>query len=344
MFQRSPTSDSVNHLEKSARQAIKKGLIIITLLVGIAGLAVPAEARHLAGDNNPGIPPSYNEVSRAPDSDLIPAGQLKPAPGAIETISRTVTVTIEVTVPEFTPGTVYIFGNQPELGDWNPSAVPMVQSGAYAWGITLEFPEDTALAFSFGRGSQNTGEAEQNGNTTIPARELTVTYGVDGAQSAYYEVANWRDPIVIDHFPRDGASSLPIDSTFSVSWSQPMGVGTGFLVVGPGGPVSGSFTYYANTFTYVFEPVDLLNIGATYAITVAGQTDAGQDVQQVPVQFAFDTMVPTSVDLVVLAEKGSITDSWWWVSWPWLMVLLTAVSLSGLVWIKRRRTVLAENR
>lgn len=338
----------MNHLGKSARQAIKKGLIVITLLVGIVGLAIPAEARHLANNNNPSaaadIPLSTKEASRAPDSDLIPVGQLKPALPAIETISRTVTVTIEVTVPEFTPGTVYIFGNQPEIGDWNPSAVPMAQSGAYTWSITLEFPEETALTFSFGRGSENTGEAEEDGNATVPARELTVTYGADGAQSAYYEVANWRDPIVIDHFPRDGASSLPIDSTFSVSWSQPMGVGTGFLVAGPEGPVSGSFTYYANTYTYVFEPEDLLHIGATYAITVAGQTDAGQDVQQVPVQFAFDTMVPTSVDLVVLAEKESITDSWWWVSWPWLMVLLTAVSLSGLVWLKRRRTVLAEKR
>jgi hypothetical protein len=59
----------------------------------------------------------------------------------------------------------------------------------------------------------------------------------------------------------------------------------------------------------------------------------------VPAQFNFDNMVLTSVELVTLAEKPTITDSWWWVSWPWLMVLLTAVSLIGVVWIKRRRTV-----
>jgi hypothetical protein len=331
----------VTHLGKSAWQTLQKGLIAATLLVGIAGLAVPAEARHLPDDNNPsiasGIPINYKEVSRAPDRDLVPDSQQAPAPHPIETISRTVSVTIEVTVPEFTPGTVYIFGNQPELGDWNPSAVPMAQSGAYTWRITLDFPEDTPLAFNFGRDSQKTEETEQDGNTTIPARELTVIYGVDGVQSAYYEVANWRDPIVVDHFPRDGESSLPIDTTISVSWSQPMGVGAGFLVEGPGGPVIGSFTYYANTYTHVFAPADLLHIGATYTITAARQTDAGQDIQQVPVQFAFDTMVPTSVDLVVLAEKESITESWWWVSWPWLMVLLTAISLSGVVWIKRRK-------
>jgi len=326
----------VNHIGKSARQAIQKGLIAIILLVGIVGLAVPAEARHFSPDSNPSIasnlPLNHKESSRAPNTDLVLLdSHLAPAPRDIETISRTVSVTIEVTVPEFTPGTVYIFGSQPELGDWNPSAVPMTQSGADTWLIALDFPEDTPLGFNFGRGSQYTEESEQDGNTSVPARELTVTYGTDGVQSASYEVANWRDPIVVDHFPRAGASSLPIDTTISVSWSQPMGVGT-------------TFTYYANTYTYVFEPAELLNIGATYAITVTGQTDAGQDIQQVPVQFAFDTMVPTSVDLVVLAEKESITDSWWWVSWPWLMVLLSATSLSGLVWIKRRRTALSGDR
>jgi hypothetical protein len=339
----------VKYPGKYAWQAIQKGLIAIILLVGIVGLAVPAEARHFFPDSNPSIasnlPLNHKESHRAPNTDLVLLdSHLAPAPRDIETISRTVSVTIEVTVPEFTPGTVYIFGSQPELGDWNPSAVPMTQSGADTWLIALDFPEDTPLGFNFGRGSQYTEESEQDGNTSVPARELTVTYGTDGVQSASYEVANWRDPVVVDHFPRDGASSLPIDTTISVSWSQPMGVGTDFLVMGPGGPVSGTFTYYANTYTYVFEPAELLNIGATYAISVTGQTDAGQDVQQVPVQFAFDTMVPTSVDLVVLAEKESITDSWWWVSWPWLMVLLSVIFLSGLVWIKRRRTVLSGDR
>lgn len=346
---RLPLEGMVNHIGKSARQTMQKGLLLIAVLMGLMVLTIPAEARHLSPENTLSSASSLHlnqeESSVTPNTDLIPPdGQLAPAPRDIETIPRTVSVTIEVTVPDFTPGTVFIFGSQPALGDWSPGAVPMIPGGVNSWHITLDFLEDTPIAFNFGRGSQSTIETEQDGNSTVPARELMVTSGTDGVQSASYEVANWRDPIVVDHFPRDGVSSLPIDANFSVSWSQPMGVGPGFSVSGPEGAVSGSFIYYANTYTYVFEPAELLDIGATYDVTVTGQTDAGQDVQQVQVQFDFDTMVPTSVDLVVLAEKESITDSWWWVSWPWLMVLLSAISLTGLVWIKRRRTVLSNNR
>jgi glycosidase/fibronectin type 3 domain-containing protein len=271
--------------------------------------------------------------------DIVGDVQQVPLLWTFQTFARMVGLTIEVTVPDFTPGIVYVFGNQPELGDWDPGAVSMTQSGPVTWTITLDFLENTPLAFNFGRGSEETEETESDGNTSVPTREVTVTYGPGGTQSESYSAANWRDPIIVDHFPADGASNQPIDTTISVSWSQAMGVGTDFLVVGPDGPISGTFTYYANTYTYVFTPSTLLAVGATYTVTAAGQTDAGGDSQQVPAQFNFDTMVPTSVELVTLAEKPTITDSWWWVSWPWLMVLLTAVSLIGVVWIKRRRTV-----
>jgi hypothetical protein len=261
----------------------------------------------------------------------------------LETITRTVSLTIEVTVPEFTPGTVYIYGNQPELGDWDRAAVPMSQTGPFTWTVSLDIPETTALAFNFGRGSQQTEETELNGIDPVPARDVTVTYGSDGIQHESFSVANWRDPIVVDHFPDDEANSLPIDTTISASWNQAMGVGTDFQVVGPEGSIDGVFTYYINTYTYVFTPADLLAIGATYTVTIAGQMDAGEDPQQVPVQFNFDTMVPTSVELVSLAEKPSITDSWWWISWPWLMVLLSAMSLGGLIWIQRHKRQTIQN-
>lgn len=276
-------------------------------------------------------------VTVSGNSDIAGDVQQVPLLWTIESYARMVSVTIAVTVPDFTPGTVYIFGNQPELGDWDPGVVPMTQSGPVTWTIALNFLENTPLAFNFGRGSVETEETEIDGNTFVLPREVTVTSGPGGTQSETYSVANWRDPIVVDHFPADGASNQPIDTAISVSWSQATGVGTDFLVVGPDGPISGTFTYYANTYTYVFTPSALLAVGATYTVTAAGQIDAGGDSQQVPAQFSFDTMVPTSVELVTLAEKTTITDSWWWVSWPWLMVLMTAVSLVGLVWIKRRR-------
>lgn len=325
----------MNRPEAVTWQLVLSGLILAALLVGITGLATPAEANYLAGIYGP----SNLQPEVAPETYTFAGDDPQAAPlRPIETITRTVTVTIEVTVPGFTPDKVYIVGNQPQLGDWDPGAVPMTQSGVDTWTITLDFLENTPLAFYFGRGSEETKETETDGNTPVPSREVTVTYGLDGTQGESFTVANWRDPIVVNHFPVDGASNQPIDASISASWSQAMGVGTDFQVVGPDGPISGVFTYYVNTYTYVFSPTHLLSLGVTYTVTVAGQTDAGGDSQQVSDQFNFDTLVPTSVELVALGEKQTIVDSWWWVSWPWLMVLLTAVSLVGLVWIKKRRT------
>jgi hypothetical protein len=87
----------------------------------------------------------------------------------------------------------------------------------------------------------------------------------------------------------------------------------------------------------VLDPIQLVKIKASANFTSTKKPfieDAdGQETEKLP-------GVPTSVDLVIFAEKGSVTESWWWISWPWLMALLSALSLVGLVWIKRRRTAL----
>jgi hypothetical protein len=349
----------MNHLKQNNWRQAVNALLLLALLVGVFGPVTPAKAS-LPKDGNTNKPASA-EVDKGTEAadwrlagDMIGRNNVSdplrdngmtgdlfardvqqiPRQWSSESLARMASLTIDVSVPDYTPGTVYIFGNQPELGNWDPGAVPMTQSGPVTWTITLDFAENTPLAFNFGRGSVETEETEIDGGTFVPARQVTVTNGI---QSESYSAANWRDPIVVDHLPADGASNQPIDTAISVSWNQAMGVGTDFLVVGPDGPISGTFTYYVNTYTYVFTPSALLGVGATYTVTAAGQTDADGDSQQVPVQFNFDTMVPTSVELVTLAEKTTMAESWWWVSWPWLMVLLTAVSMAGFVWTKRRR-------
>jgi hypothetical protein len=137
--------------------------------------------------------------------------------------------------------------------------------------------------------------------------------------------------------PAARAKDVATDTLVSVTWSQQIPPETDFDATGPDGMVSGTSGYNVVSNTSIFTPDMPLVAKATYTVTAAGQTDAGGDSQQVPAQFNFDTMVPTSVELVTLEEKPTVTDSWWWVSWPWLMVLMTAVSLVGLVWIKRRR-------
>jgi len=64
-------------------------------------------------------------------------GEAYNTPGAFNQIVEV--VTFNVTVPDFTPGTVYIVGNNPLIGDWNPSAVAMTQVDATHWTISIIF-------------------------------------------------------------------------------------------------------------------------------------------------------------------------------------------------------------
>ena len=70
---------------------------------------------------------------------------------------------------------------------------------------------------------------------------------------------------------------------------------------------------------------------------VTGIIESGEESQRAAVETKSSSQVPPSVDLVAFGGGQSITDSWWWVSWPWLMVLLSAIFLAGFIWIKRRK-------
>ncbi|MGH2542649.1 MAG: Ig-like domain-containing protein, partial [Ardenticatenaceae bacterium] len=202
---------------------------------------------------------------------------------------RIVAVTFNVTVPDFTPGTVHIVGNQPEIGNWDPGAVPMTQVGSNQWTITIDFLDGTLLEYKFTRGNWETVEKEADGNTEIPNRQLTVDYGTTGTQIVEHEAANWRDPIVVEHHPPADATGVPVTTTITVTWSQAMPDTTDFTIVGPDGPVAGTFSYDPATFTVTFTPSEPLAQVTEYLVDVRDEVDVAGDVQQVPVQWSFTT-------------------------------------------------------
>jgi hypothetical protein len=185
---------------------------------------------------------------------------------------------------------VYIVGNQPELGNWDPAAVPMTEGLSSTWTITRTFLDGQPLQFKFARGNWETVEKGPDGNQEIANRELVVDYGTDGYQSVDLTVANWRDPIVTAFTPADGATGVPTDTQISVIWSQSMAADTDFSITSPNGPVSGVFTYDDAPWTVTFTPAEPLDPATIYAVSVQDQVDIANDVQQVPTSWLFQTV------------------------------------------------------
>ncbi|MBA3531686.1 MAG: Ig-like domain-containing protein [Ardenticatenales bacterium] len=204
---------------------------------------------------------------------------------------RMVNLTINVTVPSFTRGTVYIVGNNPAIGNWNPGAIPMTPTVGTPnqWTISLSVLDGSALEYKFTRGNWETVEKEADGNTEIPNRKLTAAFGTNGTQTNSALVRNWRDPIVVSHTPAEDATNVASTSAISVTWSQPMSLASDFTVNGPEGAISGTLSYITATATLLFTPLQPLRRGTVYSVIVADEMDAGGDVQQVPKQWTFRT-------------------------------------------------------
>jgi glycosidase len=239
-------------------------------------------------DNAVATGETYNYYLKAVDTSFNRSPASNIATGTAEAL--VVAVTFNVTVPSFTPGTVYIAGNDPAVfgAAWNPSAMPMLNTGPNEWSITLDVLDGTALEYKFTRGSWETVEKEADGNEEIPNRTLTADFGSTGAQVISHTVLNWRDPLVVAHGLAPGRTPSPAHKLVTVTWSQAMPPTTSFSVTGRGGAaVAGSFSYDAATRTVTFTPASPLMVNTTYTVTVAGQTDVAGDLQMVPLVWTF---------------------------------------------------------
>lgn len=109
-----------------------------------------------------------------------------PVPGA----ARDAMVTFRVIVPEDTPpdASVYISGNIPSLGPWDPGKVKLGKIGERSYAITLVLPPGLDFRYKFTRGSWETVE-KGRWFEEIPDRE----HHVLGDETVTVRIENWRD-------------------------------------------------------------------------------------------------------------------------------------------------------
>ena len=262
-------------------------------------------------DTNVTAGQTYEYYVTAVDTSLNESGASNVVEATAENLL--VDVTFRVTVPSFTPGTVYLVGGFGTAGypEWDPGApsMAMTETSPNVWEITLQILDGTMLEYKYARGSWDMVEKQADGFTEVSNRGLTADYGTTGEQLVEDTVANWRDRIVTGHTPADGATGIAPNAVIAVSWNKSMPnppAGT-FTVTGPGGVVSGEFTWDEGSKTHTFWPFAYLAPGL-YTVVVA-DNNSGGDNQFVPVTFSFT--VPgeePATSIFVTAAGGRTTD------------------------------------
>lgn len=223
-----------------------------------------------------------------------------------------VNVTFNVTVPDGTPGTVYIAGGFPApYAQWNPGGIALTNMGNNVWSVTLQILDGTQIQYKYARGSWDTVEKGADGNTEISNRQVTVSYGMTGEQTVENTVENWRDPFVIAHVPADG-ETVDSSAVITATWNQSMNQGSvedaaGFVVTRTGvGVVSGTLAYNAGTRVVTFTPAEPL-AGGDYTVSITGRQDAGGDHQQFAANWGFNVPNPPTAPSAI-APLGTVTE------------------------------------
>ena len=104
--------------------------------------------------------------------------------------AKDVPVTIQVTIPAQTPKTekIYITGNHPVAGDWNPGKVEMKKISGTAREITLNLPDQFAFEYKITRGKWEK-EAIYEKDTFSTNQKLFI----NGPTKAKLDIYNWID-------------------------------------------------------------------------------------------------------------------------------------------------------
>jgi glycosidase len=113
---------------------------------------------------------------------------------------RTVFVTFNVTVPEWTPASqsVHIAGSlhllDGNLPEWDSSGVSLTQVGDDEWEITLSGLEGTNIEYKYTLGSPDFFDVEKGAACEeLNNRSLALDYGTDGTLLVTDTVLNWRN-------------------------------------------------------------------------------------------------------------------------------------------------------
>ena len=206
--------------------------------------------------------------------------------------AKLVAVTFEITVPEWTPGTVYIVGGHPAVGDWNPSGVAMTKVSDTLWTYTTDILDGTSFEFKVTRSSWETVMKGADGNEELANLPITVNYGTDGTHLYEYTVLNWRDPIVVSASPLNGATDVALDASIVVTWSQAMAATACpavWVEPNPANLIPATCNFDPLTNEMTITPTNNLPWGADISVGLSGLVDAGGDTQQVSFPLTFST-------------------------------------------------------
>ena len=164
---------------------------------------------------------TYTYTVKALDTSFNASGSSNAAVG--QAIPRQVELRFFATVPDFTPAsdTVYIAGdNAAAFGAaWNPGAQPITQLSATQWMYTVTIGEGTALLYKYTRGSWDVVE-NWGSLVGVANRQLTTAYGATGIMTVTDTVYNWRDPIVMSHFPANNATQFNAAQPITVAFNR----------------------------------------------------------------------------------------------------------------------------
>ena len=242
-------------------------------------------------------------------------------------VPRLVEMRFFVTVPDFTPAadTVYIAGdNAAAFGaSWNPGAQPITRLSATQWMYTVTIGEGTALQYKYTRGTWDVVE-NWGSLVSVANRLLTTAYGATGIMTVTDTVYNWRDPIVMSHFPADGALVLnntqPITVAFNRMLNTTYITGSTFIVTNTVGEIymgtfrlSGSSlpAQYITGTVVTFTPNRPL-AGGQYQVTLvpAGYVDEGP--MQQPYRWTFNVagiafVSPTNSQVFTATDNISVS-------------------------------------
>ena len=206
--------------------------------------------------------------------------------------AKLVAVTFEITVPEWTPGTVYIVGGHAAVGNWNPGSVAMTKLSDTLWTYTADILDGTAFEFKITRGSWDTVMKGADGNEELANLPITVSYGTDGTQNYAYTVLNWRDPIVVATSPHNGAMDVALDTEIVVTWSQAMPASicpAVWIEPDPANLVDVTCSFDPTIYEMTITPTNSMPWGAEITVGLTGLVDAGGDTQQVSYPLSFTT-------------------------------------------------------
>jgi methionine-rich copper-binding protein CopC len=145
-----------------------------------------------------------------------------------------------------------------------------------------------------------------NGPYVITARARDAAGNVTTSTQVNVTVTNVDStpPTVTARTPAPNATNVPLNTTATATFSEPVQSGTiSFVLRDPGGTaVPANVTYNSGTRTATLTPSSLLAPGTTYTATVSGAADLAGNVMTAPSVWSFTTGTPDTTPPSITAQ------------------------------------------